>query len=505
MMIDNQIIITLVLLLPLIAAVLNLFFWGKKNMQRYTGNAFVVLHLLSSILLLHQTITQKMVVLNVGNWQHTYGIVLGVDLFSAGMILLTSFLALLTWFYSSTWMGSKSVSSIFNTVFFTLLLGLTGSFMAADLFNLYVWFEVMLVSSFVLLTLGGKKLQLEGAIKYVAINVFASTIFLAGVGLIYGLTGTINMAMAGLVIESIGNHALVNVAGAFFLIAFGIKAAIFPLFFWLPASYHTAPIGFSSLLMAMMTKVGVYTLIRFFTLIIPVNDTPFQLIFMILAGFTMLVGVLGAAAQTDFRRILSFHIVSQIGYMLMGLAIGTPLAIAGAMFFILHNVLVKTNLFFVAGLIGKNAGTYSLQQLGGIFSKLPVLALLFAISAFSLTGVPPLTGFWGKFILAKAGFLSGDWIIVTVSLVVSLFTLFSMTKIWNYVFWKPLPIGEKLPANNFADLFANNKAMLVIIFLLSAVILVVSFVPNPFIEFAEKAARFVVERDEYIGFIINRK
>ncbi|MBN2262560.1 MAG: pH regulation protein D [Prolixibacteraceae bacterium] len=504
MMIDNQIILILVLLLPLMAAVLNLFFWGKTTLQRYTGNIFVILHLIVSILLLHQTVSNKMVVLNVGNWLHAYGIVLGVDMFSGAMILLSSFLAVLAWFYSSSWMGNKSVSSIFNVVFFTLLMGLTGSFMAADLFNLYVWFEVMLVSSFVLLTLGAKKFQLEGAIKYVAINVFASTIFLAGVGLIYGLTGTINMAVAGMVIESLGNHTLVNVAGAFFLIAFGIKAAIFPLFFWLPASYHTAPIGFSSLLMAMMTKVGVYTLIRFFTLIIPVSNTPFQLIFMILAGFTMVVGVLGAAAQTDFRRILSFHIVSQIGYMLMGLAIGTPLAIAGALFFILHNVLVKTNLFFIAGLIGKNTGTYSLQYLGGIFAKLPVLALLFAISAFSLTGVPPLTGFWGKFILAKAGFLSGDWIIVTVSLIVSLFTLFSMTKIWNYAFWKPLPEGKILPANNFAELFAKNKAMLLVIFVLTVVILWVSFMPNRFLEFAEEAARFVVNREEYMGFILNK-
>lgn len=504
-MINNQIILTLVLLLPLLAAIINLFFWGKTNLQRWTGSVLVVLQLFTSILLLQQTVLHKMVVLNVGNWLHAYGIVLGVDMFSGAMILLSSFLAVLAWFYSSSWMSGKSINSIFNVVFFTLLMGLTGSFMAADLFNLYVWFEVMLVSSFVLLTLGGKKLQLEGAIKYVAINVFASTIFLAGVGIIYGLTGTINMAVAGVVIENIGNHSLVNVAGAFFLIAFGIKAAIFPLFFWLPASYHTAPIGFSSFLMAMMTKVGVYTLIRFFTLIIPANNTPFQPIFMILAGFTMVVGVLGAAAQTDFRRILSFHIVSQIGYMLMGLAIGTPLAIAGALFFILHNVLVKTNLFFIAGLIGKNTGTYSLQHLGGIFAKLPVLALLFAISAFSLTGVPPLTGFWGKFILAKAGFLSDDWLIVLVSLVVSLFTLFSMTKIWNYAFWKPLPEGEKLPAQNFADLFAKNKSMLVVVFVLTVVILWVSFAPNPFIVFAEEAAKFVFDREEYIGFILNTK
>jgi len=275
------------------------------------------------------------------------------------------------------------------------------------------------------------------------------------------------------------------------------------LFFWLPASYHTPPIGISSLLVALMTKVGIYTLIRFFTIIFPLEGTILRPVFMILAGLTMVVGVFGAAAQTDFRRILSFHIVSQIGYMLMGLAIGTPLAIAGALFFILHNVMVKTNLFFISGLVGHIAGTYNLKKLGGIFGKLPVIALVFAVSAFSLTGVPPLTGFWGKFMLAKAGFISGDWLIVVVSLFVSMITLFSMTKIWNQVFWKPLPEETVFKQKSFKEIFDKYPVMIGVIGLLTLTIIGVSILPGAFIEFTEKAAGWVVERNEYINRVLN--
>lgn len=501
---NDQLILSAVLLLPLLAAIVNLFFWGNPKWQRIVGSFFVLLHFSSTILLFIRLVHENILVLNVGNWLHGYGIMLAVDPLSAGMISLSSFLSVLAWFYAPRWFKSPSVSSVFNIVFFTLSLGLTGAFMAADLFNLYVWFEVMLVSSFVLLTLGGSKFQLEGAIKYVAINVFSSTIFLAGVGLIYGLTGTINMAAAGLVLDSLENQSLAQVASVFFLVSFGIKAAIFPLFFWLPASYHTAPIGISSLVVALMTKVGVYTLIRFFTIVMPIEGTILKTIFMVLAGLTMVVGVFGAAAQVDFRRILSFHIVSQIGYMIMGLAIGTPLAIAGALFFILHNVLVKTNLFFISGLIGNITGTYKLKMLGGVFAKFPILALIFAISAFSLTGVPPLSGFWGKFMLAKAGFISGDWIIVAVSLFVSLITLFSMTKIWNQVFWKPQPDGQTFSVETFNEIYRQNRGMVLVIVVLTIAILWVSLMPNAFIGFTERAATFLLDRNEYINAVLNR-
>jgi multicomponent Na+:H+ antiporter subunit D len=216
------------------------------------------------------------------------------------------------------------------------------------------------------------------------------------------------------------------------------------------------------LFVGLLTKVGIYALLRFFTLIFTSDLLYTHAILLILSGFTMVIGVLGAAAQIDFRKILSFHIVSQIGYMIMGLAIYTPMAIAGAIFFVMHNILVKNNLFLISGLVRETHGSFALKKLGGVYHGFPFLAVLFAISAFSLTGVPPLSGFWGKFLLAYAGLSAGQAIIVAVSLFVSIITLFSMTKIWGEVFWKKMPESTMLlikePGTTFQGKMADGNS-----------------------------------------------
>jgi multicomponent Na+:H+ antiporter subunit D len=496
-----------VLLIPLLTAITILFLWGKVVAQKIVGAISSILYLFAAIMLFNQALTSGMAIENVGNWPIGFGIVLVVDQLSAIFLMLCAILSVVAFWYGSSFIESKASLSIFLPVYFFLLFGLSGAFMAGDIFNLYVWFEVMLVSSFVLFTIGASRSQLEASLKYVTINVVSSALFLIGIGILYGLTGTLNMAMLGKLLPELQNQTLATVGASFFLISFGIKAAIFPLFFWLPATYHTAPIGFTALVVALLTKVGIYSLIRFFTIIYPLQGTPIQPILLVLAAFTMVVGVFGAAAQTDFRRILSFHIVSQIGYMIMGIAIYTPLAIAGALFFVVHNVLVKTNLFFIAGLVGKLFGTYKLKELGGIMQKLPFVAILFAISAFSLTGIPPLTGFWGKYLLAKGGFETGNTlitIVTAVSLGVSLLTLFSMTKIWNEAFWKPFPniCGDLEPSTNFRSILKAYPGMLVSIFVLTAIILVISFFPNSSIEWCMSAAENIINRDMYINGIL---
>jgi multicomponent Na+:H+ antiporter subunit D len=496
-----------VLLTPLVTAILMLFLWGKMLIQRLVGGIATLVYLTASILLFFQVQTQGLVIESAGNWPIGFGIILVADQMSAIFIVLCSLISVAAFWYGSSFISSKLSLSIFYPVYFFLIFGLSGAFLAGDIFNLYVWFEVMLVSSFVLFTIGANRSQLEGSLKYVTINVLSSALFLIGVGILYGLTGTLNMAMLGKTLPEVQNQTIVTVGAIFFLVSFGIKAAIFPLFFWLPASYHTAPIGFTALVIALLTKVGIYSLTRFFTIIYPLNDTFIQPILLVLAAFTMVVGVLGAAAQNDFRRILSFHIISQIGYMLMGIAIYTPIAIAGALFFVLHNVLVKTNLFFIAGAVGKLYGTYKLKELGGVMQKLPLLAILFAISAFSLTGIPPLTGFWGKYLLATGGFSSGNTlaiVITSISLGVSLLTLFSMTKIWNEVFWKPFPkdTHECEPKISFISTVKSYPGMMISIFLLTFLILSISLVPNEAIEWCLSAAENLINRDFYINGIL---
>jgi multicomponent Na+:H+ antiporter subunit D len=328
-----------------------------------------------------------------------------------------------------------------------LLMGVCGAFLTGDIFNLYVWFEVMLIASFVLLALGGERAQILGAIKYVTLNLMSSALFLAAVGLLYGLVGTLNMADLARKMSFVQQPGFLTALSMLFLVAFGIKAAIFPLFFWLPDSYHTPPVPVSALFAGLLTKVGVYALIRIFTLLF-LQDVGFtHTLILIIAGLTMVTGVLGAVAQLGFRRLLSFLIVSEIGYLLMGLGLFTVPALAGTIFFMAQVILAKTTLFLVSGVTYQLFGTYQLKKLGGLYRSFPILAILFIIPALSLSGIPPLSGFFAKLALVQAGLGAGQYGIVTTALGVSLLTLYSMIKIWNEVFWKPLPIPSSIQDN----------------------------------------------------------
>lgn len=492
------------LVTALVSAIVSLFFWKSPRSQRIVFLLGALAYLIASAVLMQRVWVQGYVTYQAGSWVTPFGITLIADLFSAGMVLLTGILTLVAALYYEGAIKNKGVSSVFHPIMHFLVFGLTGAFLAGDVFNLYVWFEVMLVSSFVLFTLGGTRSQLEGSIKYVAINVVSSSLFLAGIGVLYGLTGSLNLAALAVKLPLVENQGLVTLASIFFLVSFGIKAAIFPLFFWLPASYHTPPVAISSLIVGLLTKVGIYTMIRFFTLVFSSDVAYIHTILLILSGFTMVVGVLGAAAQIDFRKILSFHIVSQIGYMVMGLAINTPLAIAGAVFFIIHNILVKTNLFLISGVVKETNGSFALKKLGGVYHVFPVLALLFAISAFSLTGVPPLSGFWGKYLLAVGGLKASQFVIVGVSLFVSILTLFSMTKIWGEVFWKKLPEESTLIIQNQSELFRKKWLMLIPVGILTILIILMGVYSEPFVDYSMRVAEQLFNKEAYINAVFNR-
>lgn len=373
-----------------------------------------------------------------GGWPAPFGITWVVDLLSAIMLVLAGLMTVAVAVYATVDIDDQRQSLGYHPLYHFLMMGVCGSFITGDIFNLYVWFEIMLISSFVLLELGGARRQLEGAIKYMTLNVIASAIFLGGVGILYGLTGSLNMADLHGALSGAPQGMVLTLA-MMFLVAFGIKAALFPLYGWLPAAYHTPPTAISAIFSGLLTKVGVYALIRIFTLMF-VQDVGYtHTILLWVAGLTMVFGVFGAASQNEFRRILSFHIVSQIGYMIMGLALFTPLALAGAIFYIIHHIIVKTNLFLVSGAVNRLKGTYHLKKIGGLYKNRPFLGILFLIPALSLAGIPPLSGFWAKFALVRAGLEAESYWIVVAALFVSVLTLFSMTKIWAYAFWSPEP------------------------------------------------------------------
>lgn len=442
-------LLLLPLLIPFATAIVLLLLWQYQWLQRAISLLGAAALLVTAVALLLTVRAGGIISVQIGDWPAPFGITLAADLFSAIMVVLTGLMGLAVAIYSLADIDVRRGAYGYFPLYHILLMGVCGAFLTGDIFNLYVWFEVMLIASFVLLALGGKRAQLEGAIKYVTLNLVASAIFLAAVGILYGIAGTLNMAdlAQNLTIEALqesriteAQPELVTTVAMMFLVAFGIKAAIFPLYFWLPAAYHTPPAAVSAIFAGLLTKVGVYAIIRIFTLIFR-QEQEFTLpLILVISGLTMFVGVLGAASQNEFRRILSFHIVSQIGYMIMGLGLFSSLALAGTVFYIIHHIIVKTNLFLISGLVNRLSGTYQLKFLGGLYRTRPVLGVLFLIPALSLAGIPPLSGFWSKFALIRAGLVLEEYLIIAVSLVVSILTLFSMTKIWAEVFWKERPL-----------------------------------------------------------------
>lgn len=491
------------LFIPFAAAVLCLAWWKDRRVQGWLSVVGLAAMLVTALQLLFAVRAEGIQVVFAGAWDAPFGIVLAADLLSAIMLSVTALIGLTVTVYSIPAVDVKRESFGYYPLLNMLIFGVSGAFLAGDIFNLYVWFEVMLMSSFVLLALGGEKRQLEGAIMYVTINFLSSAIFLAGVAILYSLTGTLNMADLALRLGDVPEKGLVTLVSMFFLVSFGIKAAIFPLFFWLPASYHTPPIAVSAIFSGLLTKVGVYALLRVFTLLF-VHDIPYtSTVLMVLAACTMVAGVLGAGAQWDFRRILSFSIVSQIGYMVLGIALFTPLAIAGTIFFLVHNMVVKTSLFLISGLVHHVKGSYKLRYIGGVYRDHFWLSILFLVAALSLAGLPPFSGFWAKFILVKAGIEAGQFWLVLVVIASSLLTLFYLTKIWNEVFWtnEPEELNDPEPHTPGPG---PLWLMVLPVGVLVGITLAIGLNAEPIFDLAKETAEQLLGREEYIRAVLGK-
>jgi multicomponent Na+:H+ antiporter subunit D len=492
------------IVVPLATAAAGLVAWRLPRFQAVLSILGAVALLASGLLLLFVVSRRGIMASVVGAWPPPFGISFVADLFAAIMVVLAGIVGLAVTVYSTVAIDDRRKSLSYYALVHVLLAGVCGAFLTGDIFNLYVWFEVMLISSFVLLALGGERRELEGAIKYVTLNLISSALFLAAVGLLYGLTGALNLADLHLKLAAVPRPTFVTATALLLLVAFGIKAAVFPLFFWLPASYHTPPAAISALFAGLLTKVGVYALIRVFTLLFTAETAYTHELILWISALTMLTGVLGAAAQDEFRRILSFHIVSQIGYMLMGLGLLTPAALSGSLFYIAHHIIVKTNLFLVSGVVGDVGGSVQLARLGGFYRAHIVISLLFLIPALSLAGVPPLSGFFAKLALTIAGVEQGRYVVVAVALVVGLLTLYSMTKIWGEVFWKPQPSAARklLPLGYGTE---RRLALFAPMVALAVLTLGLGFWPDSLFRLTGAAARQLLEPSQYVRAVLEAR
>ena len=487
-------LLALPLTLPLGAAAVSIVVGRWRVAQRVIGVATLAILVGTSVALLVRADRDGAVASQAGGWEAPFGITLIADRMAA-LLLVVSLATLLVVLVYAIGQGEAERHHVgFHPVYLLMTAGVSGAFLTGDLFNLFVSFEVMLTASYVLITLGGRRDQVRSGMTYVVISLIASALFLTTLGLVYASAGTVNLAdLAGRFAElPVGAR---QALAMLMLVVFGIKAAVFPLFFWLPDSYPTAPTPVTAVFAGLLTKVGVYAIIRTQTILVPADDRQAGLILGI-AGATMIVGVLGAIAQNDIKRILSFHIVSQIGYMVMGLGFFTVAGIAGAVLFIVHQIIVKATLFLAGGLVEHRTGTGHLDRLGGMARSVPLVAVLFLLPALSLAGIPPLSGFVAKFALIEAGIADGWWFVVGLSLLASLFTLFSMMKIWAGAFWgetaPPTP-GRRLPA-----LMLGSTAAL------TAMSLAVALFAGPLYALTERAAGDLVDGDTYVQAVLGR-
>jgi multicomponent Na+:H+ antiporter subunit D len=427
--------VILPLLLPLLTAV-TLLFWGRPSAgRRVLAAASALTQLIVATMLIAAAYSEGLMVLPVGNWAAPYGIVVVVDLLAAIMLGLSSFTALASVLYGFAELGTRLEHPLRLPLVQFLVTGINLAFLTGDLFNLFVAFEVMLIASYALLTLEADNWDVKQAFPYLAVNLVGSTLFLCGAGFAYRLFGSLNFADIALRGREMSDDPRVTALALLLLVVFGLKAGLFPLYYWLPNSYPTLPAPVAALYSGMLTKVGVYVLLRVYGTVLPHDLNGVHALLAWLAGATMIFGVLGAISRNFIRGILSYHILSQIGFMVLAIGLFTPFAFAACIFYIIHHIVVKSSLFLVGGTAALLNRTDHLDRMGNLWRDTPWLGVLFLVQALSLAGLPPLSGFWGKYAILVVGLEQREFILVGLAIVASILTLFSMLKIWNGAFW----------------------------------------------------------------------
>ena len=484
--------------IPLVAAGLALAASRRPRVQRAISVVALAAVLVVAVLLVVAVDRDGTLVADIGGWAAPVGIALVVDRLSALMLLISSIVILCVLLYSiaqGVADGDDGAPvAIYHPTYLVLAAGVANAFCSGDLFNIYVGFEMLLAASFVLLTLGGTGERVRAGTVYVVVSLLSSVIFLAGIALVYAATGTVNLAQLALRLPEV-DPGVRLVLEVLLVVAFAVKAAVFPLSSWLPDSYPTAPAPVTAVFAGLLTKVGVYALIRTQTLLFP--DSRLDDLLMWAALATMLVGILGAVAQDDVKRLLSFTLVSHIGFMVFGLALSSSRGLSAAIFYVVHHITVQTSLFLVVGLVERRGGTTSLTRLGSLARLAPVLAILFFVPAMNLAGIPPFSGFLGKVGLVEAGTAEGTvlaYLLIAGGLATSLLTLYAVVKAWNKAFWQEAP-GPLVDRGMPRGMVAAAGALV-------AVGIAITVAAGPLYRYTDQTAAELRERSPYVVAVL---
>lgn len=432
------------IIIPMLSGIIVAFTNSNVNVTRILTKTLSIISFAVASYVAFIVFTQGTIILETGDWAAPYGIIMVADELSILLILTTNVIGMAAAFYAPNSLTQKQEQHYFYTFFFLLITGVSGAFLTGDLFNLFVFFEVLLMASYALIVLGGEKVQLRESIKYVLINLFSSMLFVTAVALLYGVVGTVNMAQIAERVAEVDQKGVLTTIAVLLFFVFGTKAALFPLYYWLPKPYIVPNPVVSALFGALLTKVGIYSILRVFSLIFVHRMDITHEAFIWIAGLSMLFGAIGALSTNNIKLIISYNIIPAIGFIIMGIGIFNQAALSGSIYYLIHDMIIKSALFLLVGVIAYVAGTSDLRKMKGLMHHYPLLGWLLFIAAFILAGIPPFSGFIGKLQLLK-GALSADEIAITIiALLSSLLILYSVMKIFIRGFW-----GEKDNTANY--------------------------------------------------------
>lgn len=428
-------LLLLPIILPFFFAIFLLFIKENISLQRFLTIFGLLISLITTLFLIWKVKIDGIQSITLGSWPAPFGITLVSDMFSALLVATSIVVTLFVVMYSFTAIGIERERYYYYPAVLFMLTGINGAFTTGDIFNMFVFFEVLLIASYVLIVLGGEKKQLRESMKYLIVNVISSALFVVAVGLLYSVVGTLNMADISVKITEVEQPGIITVIAVLFLLVFGIKGAIFPLYFWLPGSYAAPPMPVLALFGALLTKVGVYAIIRTYTLFF-IHDVSFtHELLLVLSVLTIIFGSIGALAYFDLKQIIIYNIIIAVGVILFGVAQTNDAAMSGAMFYLIHDMIIKAGLFILIGIIIKITGTSNLRKMGGLMKTHAFLGWMYLVAVFGLVGIPPLSGFVGKLLIVQGGFYAGNIWTTIIVLASSIVVLLSAIRIFIYAFW----------------------------------------------------------------------
>ena len=375
----------------------------------------------------------------VGGWDPPVGIAMVMDGLTLFLLVTVNIVAFLTALYAVNYMRAFTAKWQFYALFLLMLAGMNGVVVTGDLFNLYVFLEIAAVASYALVAFGTERHELEAAFKYAIMSTLGSLSVLLGIGILYSYTSTLNMADMAQALRGHEGAAIPTLAGVLFVTGFGLKAALVPFHAWLPDAHPSAPAPISAMLSGVFIKsLGVYALCRVVFNVLGMPE-PLLSVLLALGALSMLVGVFLAVGQWDFKRLLAYHSISQIGYVVLGIGLATPLGLVGGLFHLFNHSIFKSLLFLNAGAVEWATGTRDLRQMGGLRRRLPVTSGTTLVASMSIAGIPPFNGFWSKLIIILAAVEAQRYGYAVCAVVVSVLTLASFMKVVKYAFLGATP------------------------------------------------------------------